>query len=227
MAYVAITGQLKSDVIQGIRRKCATEAATLPNTETLVETNVKTPEFQDWVNARLWQGFPEFDEHEREKLNKYAFANSVELVVKHKLSDASTLSCSRYARLDRIPPVLKSLNRFVIEDAAESLPWYPQVCEALQLSFECANRWKAVEKQVTDFLSNCKSLNEAVKLWPDVRRYIPDSYLRRLDTKSEAQSKADDKRRAALEALKAIDTENIAVSETLLRMAQGAAGNAA
>jgi len=43
---------------------------------------------------------------------------------------------------------------------------------------EIAERWRKVETQVREFLNNCKSLNEALKLWPDLKVYIPDEYVR-------------------------------------------------
>jgi hypothetical protein len=47
------------------------------------------------------------------------------------------------------------------------------------------NRWAKVQKDITEFLGKCKSLNEAVKLFPGVRMYIHYEDLERLDRKAE------------------------------------------
>jgi hypothetical protein len=49
-------------------------------------------------------------------------------------------------------------------------------------------KWKKVEKDITEFLNKCKSLNEAVKLFPNVVMYINSEDRERLDRKVERQS---------------------------------------
>jgi hypothetical protein len=49
-------------------------------------------------------------------------------------------------------------------------------------------RWSKITKDVTEFLDKCKSLNEAVKLFPTVRMYIHSQDLERLDRKVERPS---------------------------------------
>jgi hypothetical protein len=46
-------------------------------------------------------------------------------------------------------------------------------------------RWAKVEEDITEFLGKCKSLNEAVKLFPGVRMYIHREDIERLDRKLE------------------------------------------
>jgi hypothetical protein len=50
------------------------------------------------------------------------------------------------------------------------------------------DRWAKVSEDVTQFLGKCKSLNEAVKLFPTVRMYIHRDDLERLDRKVERAS---------------------------------------
>lgn len=49
-------------------------------------------------------------------------------------------------------------------------------------------RWSKIATDVTEFLDKCKSLNEAVKLFPTVRMYIHRDDLERLDRKVERPS---------------------------------------
>jgi hypothetical protein len=47
------------------------------------------------------------------------------------------------------------------------------------------DRWAKVEADITEFLQKCKTLNEAVKLFPGVRMYIHYEDIERLDRKLE------------------------------------------
>jgi hypothetical protein len=47
------------------------------------------------------------------------------------------------------------------------------------------DRWSKVEADITEFLQKCKTLNEAVKLFPGVRMYIHYEDIERLDRKLE------------------------------------------
>jgi hypothetical protein len=49
-------------------------------------------------------------------------------------------------------------------------------------------RWAKVSDDISEFLKKCKSLNEAVKLFPGVRMYISAEDAERLDRKVERQS---------------------------------------
>jgi len=50
---------------------------------------------------------------------------------------------------------------------------------------EISDRWVKVKNDIDDFLKKCKTLNEAVKLFPNVRLYIDGDDLERLDRKVE------------------------------------------
>jgi hypothetical protein len=49
-------------------------------------------------------------------------------------------------------------------------------------------RWAKVETDITEFLNKCKSLNEAVKLFPNVTMYIHSEDMERFNRKAERQS---------------------------------------
>jgi hypothetical protein len=42
--------------------------------------------------------------------------------------------------------------------------------------------WDARRDQIVHFLSKCKSLNEAIKLWPEVKLYVPKHYIDTVET---------------------------------------------
>jgi hypothetical protein len=63
-------------------------------------------------------------------------------------------------------------------------------------------RWEKISSDVRDFLDKCKSLNEAVKLFPTIRMYITPEDLERLDRKVE---RATQRRKLVEE----VDTEGL------------------
>jgi len=81
---------------------------------------------------------------------------------------------------------------------------------------EVANRWNKIKSQITEFLSKCKSLNEAVKLYPDVMLYVPKSLKDRLGNKVEKKARDVSE---ALAALAKVETDVVTTSAVLARMA--------
>lgn len=48
------------------------------------------------------------------------------------------------------------------------------------------DKWARVEKDVVEFLRKCKSLNEAIKLLPNIKLYVPKADIERVETKAES-----------------------------------------
>lgn len=79
---------------------------------------------------------------------------------------------------------------------------------------EIKAKWDKVAEDINRFLQRCKSLNEALKLWPQVAAYIPQDYLAKIDEKREKkQSKSN-----AAEALKSLDTEGLTAAAVTARI---------
>lgn len=85
---------------------------------------------------------------------------------------------------------------------------------ALKLN-EIDTRWEVVKQKVTDFLRACKSANEAIKLWPDVKVYFDAEDVKRLEIKN---VRAGSKDSAAAEALAGIDTGEIMGAAVIARL---------
>jgi hypothetical protein len=77
------------------------------------------------------------------------------------------------------------------------------------------NRWAKVKTDITEFLGKCKSLNEAVKLFPGVRMYIHYEDLERLDRKAERPTQ-----RAKI--VEAVDTEGLTAAAIAAKLAMAA-----
>ena len=101
-------------------------------------------------------------------------------------------------------------------DVPSTHPIMAEIVQRDVAHYENNKKWKAIRAQIKDFLNNCKSLNEAVKLWPDVRVYVPKSYMDRMLVKSERTAEKISK---ASEFLKQIDTDNAVAAAVGARMA--------
>ena len=82
---------------------------------------------------------------------------------------------------------------------------------------EMTNRWKVVESKVKEFLHSCKSLNEAVKTWPDVVMYVDKEDVERMGVKREKARESE-----ALKALAAMDTDALVGAAVIARMSGAA-----
>jgi hypothetical protein len=72
--------------------------------------------------------------------------------------------------------------------AHEHLPGVPEILQFIDriaLNQEIKAKWQKVTEDVLLFLSKCKSLNEAIKLWPGIKLYIPAEYIQRVEHKVE------------------------------------------
>ena len=85
---------------------------------------------------------------------------------------------------------------------------------ALKLN-DIESRWETVNKKVTEFLRACKSANEAIKLWPDVKVYFHSDDVQRLEVKA---VRAGSKDSAAAAALAGIDTGEIMGAAVIARL---------
>lgn len=74
------------------------------------------------------------------------------------------------------------------------------------------NRWAKVAVDVVGFLNKCKSLNEAVKLFPAVRMYIAHEDLQRLDRKLERPAQRAD-------ILESVDTAGLTAAAIAAKLA--------
>lgn len=81
------------------------------------------------------------------------------------------------------------------------------------LEFALNARWKKVSDDISNFLKKCKSLNEAVKLFPGVRMYIDREDIERLDRKIERQSQRK-------QIVESVDTEGLTAAAIAAKLAQ-------
>lgn len=89
---------------------------------------------------------------------------------------------------------------------AELIQRYEDACAEKEIEV----RWKKIEEEMRSFLKKCKSLNEAVKLFPGVKLYVDKDDIERLEKKVER------KPREAL--VSNIDTDGISAAAVAARL---------
>lgn len=111
--------------------------------------------------------------------------------------------------------------------APPKFDWYAEVevsanCPQIATIVEYATkfkeiqvRWAKVRVQVISFLHSCKSANEAVKLWPDVKMYFDQHDIERLETKTIRSGTAESE---AAKKLAELDTTSLTSAAVIARM---------
>jgi hypothetical protein len=89
-----------------------------------------------------------------------------------------------------------------------------ELFERQDLHWSVKNRWIKVQNEVTGFLKEAKSINEAVKLWPAVTAYLPEGVLEKIQKKSD---RSETMSRAA-EMLAKMDTDAAIMSAVAAEM---------
>jgi hypothetical protein len=95
-----------------------------------------------------------------------------------------------YGSTDRI-----SLSETTLLEFSDETLGKAELLERMQLVkqvHEIDKRWQKVAADVDSFLQKCKSLNEGVKLFPNIRAYIGAKDLERLDVKPPPKAERQD-----------------------------------
>jgi len=210
MAYVAITDKLKNDVQRFMR--------DLEGKEKLGERMPDPPKTfdcktDDFLRVYAWGVLAGTDYvGHKELANKDT--TTVGFVVRGENCKARV-----HVEVHNWPKWRSTYEDVRVERAYH--PYFEALYQWANVNHETETRWQKIRVQVLEFLGSCKSLNEALKLWPDLRRYVGAEYLARIDQKQEKEKRDPS---AAIAKLKAMDLETIAASTVTARLA-GAAGS--
>jgi hypothetical protein len=210
MAYVAISKELESAVLDGIRAMSRKEFATIGEVPKLKGT-------EPFVEAALWGAHV----HLKGQIPAEWKRRADRVVLEVKFPEYTFRWTSFLEAQQEAPPMFDLYSPPQVSVAYDN-PEVAHIATVVSNQRDAQNRWSAVEKQVLQFLRNCKSLNEGLKLWPDLRMYIPPSYLKRVERKVE-RSKSESN--AAVDALKSMNTEEIVAAAVIARMSTGAVNN--
>ena len=213
MAYVAITEKLINEVEASMLKLRNAEIAAMGEDGKLVGAIKADPAFKEWFDLTVWG--QEYDLMGR--LAKYNRDGYYVLTIYTGSGFGFDLHIDHYRPCFAKEGDRYDRKRFRIErdhplqalDTVKALIAYKEAVR------ECEQRWVSLIKGVKTLLESAKSLNEVVKLVPDMRRYFSAETLARLDKKAE---KSTSKSEAAA-ALANLDVEALQASTVLARMA--------
>ena len=218
MAYVGISGELITNVADHISRMRNKER----NAFTTPSGTLELSEAPQEVVALLWGEHAHLQQLLPEE---WMCKNTgVDLHLNYTLDDSpdadkhSTTFTIKYSKHLMAPPNVSSY-RYDVQVPMNTCP-IPLAEDYLKWSKEMSAieaRWATVRKQIVNFLKSCKSLNEALKLWPDVRIYIPEAYIKRVERKVEREVTMS----RAASALANVDTD-AAISAAMTARMMGA-----
>jgi hypothetical protein len=210
MAFVGISGRLVDEVRTGIHRMARAEMGTVAEPERYQVTTEN-----DWFVVKSWGDYY----HLKDQMPiEWVQADSGGAQFRVLTQEHGTLNIdvTLQERLQAFPPRHQSYLAFTCRDNDETMPeLLKQTIEAKKSLVEIEQRWDKVRDQVVEFLRNCKSLNEALKLWPEVEHYIPKEYIERALEKKE---KVAPKVSKAVEILGQIDTQAVMASAVIARL---------
>lgn len=221
MAYVAITAKLKESIDRNI--------LAMRNQEKSAETCPILPTFngkEDWLAPKLWGVLFDTDWYLSPSLTvKGTCATYFYLETKVDGADSKKVSMRTdipntaiFSRCDTQGTENWCLNIEVTEDMD---PYFKVRGEYERSMQEIECRWDSVSRQIAAFVDPCKSLNEALKLWPALARYVSKEYLDKVSEKAKV-APALKALSPAMAALAAMDMETITQSTVLARMAGSA-----
>lgn len=223
MAFVGISSDLKNSVAKKIDDMESAEKRQLgpdPRNSTVITGE------EPWIQDQIWGEHKHFMDIIP---NSWIFKpESIDLYVNFSWSEGSSkeVNSTYVARIKssnkkfNLPPDLRdsygSPNVYLGFRKDESVP--PEL-EALktyrQKEQEIKDRWRKVKHQVVDFIENCKSLNEALKLWPDLKVYIPNDYIERIERKANRPTASTSR---AAQILAEIDTNEVQAAAVIARL---------
>jgi hypothetical protein len=227
VAYVAITEKLIASVNHNIDRMCRVEhdSDKLPQLEHMFLSE------QDWLRKAVWGPLfgTEFEGHPGLNLNADKWSARFVIVDmrgpgKPENRDLAATECPVFGNWPRYALVTKEgrsaagyygSGAVTIYVRREQHPYFDEWCKWYERSHEITARWGAIKTQIEAYLRECKSLNQAVKLWPDITRYLDSEYRQRLEMEV-VKTKPDPT--SALQKLQSMDMEQITASTVLARL---------
>lgn len=210
--FVGISQKLVNrvvDQIEGMKRK---ELVSLPKPNF---NNV--PRLREMVDAQYWGQHLHLKAQMPQKWLEST--NQCRMLVKWTDDKQATRESTLTLSLDipfQLPPRTPTYNVKCEIDTRAEVPDDVLVEAQKIIEYDvCEVKWMKVREQVTEFLNKCKSLNEALKLWPHLALYIPRDVIEQVEAKREKKTSES----GAMEALKSIDVEQLTAAAVSARLA--------
>jgi hypothetical protein len=203
MSYVAISEKFKSDIRDRLRKMRYKELSTIPElTYKLSSTRTDVTEWAWGKHLHLQAQMPASWCNKISSMNvRYEAGERGQVRINAELTPPLV-----------VPPNGAPSNPMTISALDEEIRPY---VEREQQLYDINARWNKVDEQINGFFKKCKSVNEALKLWPQVEMYIPAEYISRVNEKRERNPNEPS---AAAEVLKTLDTDHLTTAAVISRM---------
>ena len=204
--YVAISGRFTEDVRNNLRRMRRRESDQVPSMDYKLSST--RPDVVNWA----------WGEHLHLKAQMPASwcGKLSDTAIRFDTSERGTFRINvTLVPTLVVPPGRSPQGSVTIAPTDEEIK--PYVEREAQL-YDINERWDKVDKQLLEFLKKCKSVNEALKLWPQIEMYIPSDYIARVNEKKERSAHGPSE---AAEALKSMDTDHLTTAAVIARMSGG------
>jgi hypothetical protein len=214
MAFVAISRDFMHRVTSKIENMRRAEVKTLGENRPELALNPADPFYMQTIwgeHASLYSQMPkEWVGHQENIRLKFRIPGATRSVEHRNWFEFRAVSTNKDGF--PVPPRFASYDE---KECDSSNPLLASIVDYAVKLNEIDTRWEVVQQKVTEFLHACKSANEAVKLWPDVKVYFDKNDIDRLETKA---ARAGSKDSAAAEALAGIDTGEIMGAAVIARL---------
>ena len=202
MAYVAISGHLIERVKSKIEKMKTAELDTLGKFEPVVSPN------EPFIGKTVWGEHL----HLKDKMPAEWLNTTKEVYATFKIDDKTLSHKFSLSSETTMPPKMSYYQGKEI-DITDSHPVVQSMVTHYTKVTEVNTRWDGVQEKVVGFLNAAKSLNEAVKLWPDVHMYLAAEDVDRMGVKREKARESD-----ALKALAGMDVGALVGAAVIARM---------
>lgn len=218
MAYVALSRTLLGEVNNNIKSMKAKELDSMEEDPILayVRDQAGKP-LELWLEEALWEGHL----HLKSVLPSSWIVKTEELRLNIEVdgSSSSAKLLAQHGTKIEIPPIHSGNYYHAVKIKLDKSKEYTQPLFLAVIAYqtkrkEIVNRWESVTSAVSDFLNKCKSLNQAIKLWPGISLYIPQEYIDKVNEKIERKNKDAE----ATDSLKSIDTDAIEAAAVIARL---------
>lgn len=217
MAYVAISASFLNEVKDAVFKMRDAELEKLNQPSRELKRDIKDPE----MDKIIWGEYL----HLKAQLpdNWKASADRIDVITKFQVNDKerdAELSIRAISGKFETPCTDHNSYYSFNVKVPQDHPLMADLVKAKIAYYEVYDRWGKVKEQVTTFLRSCKSLNEAVKLWPDVALYVPQSFKDRMAVKPARQATDS----TALDVLASIDTDSAVAAAVTARFMASSGG---
>jgi hypothetical protein len=203
MSYVAVSDKFKSDVKNKLRQMRYREVNSVPSLDYKLSST--RPDVITWAWGEHL--------HLKDQMPAKWCGKADNVQIRFETQERGVFRI----RAELTPPLVTppgGTPQGVVSISPDDPDIKPYV-ERESALYDIVQRWDKVDKQILEFLGKCKSVNEALKLWPQIEMYIPPEFITKVNEKKERSAAGPSR---AAEALKALDTDHLTTAAVISRM---------